>query len=138
MLGVPFLPPGAITDASNRAREMVNRLHARMAPPPVRILEGIFGMLDHRVLVALCAAGVPEALTGKTDPEVLASKIGVDPVPLERLLRFAATRGWVASIVAAGSVRPRSRRSFAVTILADGGRGSNSQGATRSSPRSHH
>ena len=23
-----------------------------MAPPPVRILEGLFGMLDHRVLVA--------------------------------------------------------------------------------------
>ncbi|MEO5842614.1 MAG: methyltransferase [Acidimicrobiales bacterium] len=95
MLGVPFLPPGAVTGASNRARSMVYRLHARMAPPPVRILEGIFGALEHRVLVALCAAGVPDALTDKTDPAALADKIGVDPIALERLLRFAATRGWV-------------------------------------------
>ena len=95
VLGVPFLPPGAVTGVSNRTREMVNRLHARMAPPPVRILEGIFGMLDHRVLVALCAAGVPDALTDKTEPAALANKIGVDPVALERLLRFAALRGWV-------------------------------------------
>jgi len=111
VLGVPFLPPGAVTGASNRAREMVHRVHSRMAPPPVRILEGIFGMLDHRVLVALCAAGVPDALSGKTDPASLADKVGVDPVALERLLRFAATRGWVR-IDRRGRVGPTAVTAF--------------------------
>jgi SAM-dependent methyltransferase len=111
VLGVPFLPPGAITGISNRAREAVGHLHARMAPPPVRILEGIFGVLDHRVLVVLCAAGVPDALTGKTNPAALASKIGVDPVALERLLRFAAARGWVR-IDRRGRVRPTAVTAF--------------------------
>ncbi|HUP71434.1 MAG TPA: methyltransferase [Acidimicrobiales bacterium] len=111
VLGVPFLPPGAVTTASNRAREVVNRLHARMAPPPVRILEGIFGMLDHRVLVALCAAGVPDALTDKIEPIALAKELGVDPVALERLLRFAATRGWVR-IDRRGRVRPTAVTAF--------------------------
>jgi hypothetical protein len=90
---------------------MVHHLHSRMAPPPVRILEGIFGMLDHRVLVALCAAGVPDALSGKTDPASLADKVGVDPVALERLLRFAATRGWVR-IDRRGRVGPTAVTAF--------------------------
>ena len=68
VLGVPFLPPGR----GHRLRQPGHGrssagMHARMAPPPVRILEGIFGMLDHRVLVALCAAGVPDALDPTTD-----------------------------------------------------------------------
>ncbi|MEO8695681.1 MAG: methyltransferase [Acidimicrobiales bacterium] len=111
VLGVPFLPPGAVTGAGNRARALVYRLHARMAPPPVRILEGIFGALEHRVLVALCAAGVPDALTGKIDPAALAGKIGADPIALERLLRFAATRGWVR-IDRRGRVRPTAVTAF--------------------------
>jgi hypothetical protein len=90
---------------------MVYRLHARMGPPPVRILEGIFGVLEHRVLVALCAAGVPDALTDKTDPTALADRIGADPVALERLLRFAATRGWVR-IDRRGRVRPTAVTAF--------------------------
>jgi hypothetical protein len=66
-----------------------------MAPPPVRILDGLFGILDHRVLVTLCQAGVPEALTAPTEIADLAERIGVDASILERLLRFASTRGWV-------------------------------------------
>jgi SAM-dependent methyltransferase len=82
-----------------------------MAPPPVRILEGIFGALEHRVLVALCATGVPEALTGTTDATALAHKIGAEPVALERLLRFAATRGWVR-IDRRGRVGPTAVTAF--------------------------
>ena len=111
VLGVPLIPPVAVTSASNRARGMLGRLHARMAPPPVRILEGIFGMLEHRVLVALCAAEVPDALTRPMEPVDLAQKIGVDPDGLERLLRFAATRGWLR-IDRRGRVRPTAVTAF--------------------------
>lgn len=111
VLGVPFLPPGFVTAGGNRARAAVGRLHARMAPPPVRILEALFGLLGHRVLVALCEAGVPEALTSPVRPDDLARRVGVDPARLERLLRFAATRGWVR-IDRRGRVRPTRVTAF--------------------------
>jgi O-methyltransferase domain len=111
ILGVPVLPPGAVTAATNRIRAAIGALHARMAPPPVRILEGLFGLLEHRVLVALCAAGVPDALTAPTTPAELATRIGVDAERLERLLRFAAAHGWVR-IDGRGLVRPTSVTSF--------------------------
>lgn len=96
VLGVPLLPPGPLAVAANRARALLGRLHASMAPPPVRILEGVFGMLDHRVLVAICDVGVPDALSGPMEIGELADRLDADAAMLERLLRFAATRGWVA------------------------------------------
>jgi len=61
---VPLLPAGRITVVANRSRELLGRLHGSMAPPPVRILEGLFGVLEHQVLVSFCDAGVPDALHG--------------------------------------------------------------------------
>jgi hypothetical protein len=105
LVGVPVLPPGAVTVATNRLRSAIAAVHAGFAPPPVRIIEGLFGMLEHRVLVALCEAGVPDALTSPTMPADLAARVGADAARLERLLRFAATRGWVR-IDRRGRVRP--------------------------------
>ncbi|MCU1354088.1 MAG: hypothetical protein JWM05_3297 [Acidimicrobiales bacterium] len=105
VLGVPFLPPGRATGATNRLRAALRRAHAGTAPPPVRILEGVFGLLDHRVLVALCQAGVPEALDRPMIPSALAATVGADPARLERLLRYGATRGWVR-VDRRGRVRP--------------------------------
>lgn len=95
VLGVPSLPLGQITNAGNRVRRGLGRLHGAVAPPPVRILEGLFGILEHRALVVLCRAGVPDALTRPTAVPQLAGRLGVEPVRLERLLRYAATKGWV-------------------------------------------
>lgn len=111
VLGVPAMPPGAVTMTGNRIRSRVGRLHRALAPPPVRILEGALGLLDHRVLVALCNAGVPEALTGPTAVTDLAARIGADETMLDRLLRFAATRGWVR-IDRRGRVRPTRVTAF--------------------------
>jgi len=95
VLGVPFLPPGATTAATNRLRAALGRVHAAMGPPPVQILESLFGILDHRVLVALCEAGVPDHLTGAMTIAELARRTSSDPERLERLLRFGSTRGWL-------------------------------------------
>lgn len=111
VLGVPVLPPGRATVATNRLRSRVGRIHAAMAPPPVQILEGLFGMLDHRVLVTLCRLGVPEALTSPTAPDELARTVGADPVRLTRLLRYASTRGWVR-IDRRGRARPTRVTAF--------------------------
>jgi hypothetical protein len=95
VLGVPALPPAGVAAAGNRFREQLGKVHRAMAPPPVSILEGLFGLLDHRVLVALCEAGIPEAVTGPVSIAELARRVDADPEMLERLLRFAASRGWV-------------------------------------------
>jgi hypothetical protein len=105
VVGLPILPPGRITVAATQARALVGRLHAAMAPAPVRILEGLFGLLEHRVLVSICELGVPDALVAPTTVAALAIRLDTNAVTLERLLRFAATRGWVR-IDSRGRVRP--------------------------------
>lgn len=111
VLGVPLLPPGPVTAAGNRIRGLLGRLHGGMAPPPARILEGLFSMLEHRALVLLCQTGVPDALTGPTAVPRLANTLGADAVRLERLLRYAATKGWVR-IDRRGRVRPTRITAF--------------------------
>ena len=95
VLGVPRLPPGRATVAVNRLRALHGRVHASAAPPPLRIMESLFGMLDHRVLVALCEAGVPDALHHPTSITDLADQLKVDRALLHRLCVFADTHGWL-------------------------------------------
>lgn len=105
VVGVPFLPPARLGTAATRARAAISGLADRMAPPPVAILEALFGLLDHRVLVALCDADVPDLLVGAVRPADLARRAGADPERLERLLRAAAVNGWVR-FDRRGRVRP--------------------------------
>ena len=95
VLGIPALPPGAVARGGTRMRAGVARVADVFAMPPVRILEGIFGLLDHRVLVALCEAGVPEALDRPTHIDDLAEQLAVDPDRLARLLRYAVAKRWL-------------------------------------------
>jgi O-methyltransferase domain len=95
ILGVPFIPPASMSEGGARVRSALGRLHRAMAPPPVQILESALALLDHRVLVALCEAGVPDALDHPMTVEQLASALSVDPTRLDRLVRFASARGWV-------------------------------------------
>jgi hypothetical protein len=95
ILGVPVLPPAAVTRATQRLRAGLARLRRAPAPPPVRILEGLLGALDLAALVALCRTRVPERLTTPMDIESLAADLAVDLDRLERLLRYATVRGWV-------------------------------------------
>lgn len=95
VMGVSTLPPAAVTGATQRLRAGLARLRRAPAPPPVRILEGLFGTLDLAALVALCRVGVPDQLTEPTDLDALAVGLAVDRDRLHRLLRYATVRGWV-------------------------------------------
>jgi O-methyltransferase domain len=66
-----------------------------MVPPPVQILESLFGVLDYGALVALGKLGVADALQGRRAIGDLAAHLGVEPDRLDRLTRYAATRGWL-------------------------------------------
>jgi hypothetical protein len=106
VLGLPVLPPAWVTGLVRRLRASTARALRAGDPAPVRILEGLQGVLDTAALVTLCRLGVPERLTETMDVEVLASDLGVDRVRLGRLVRYAAARGWVA-LDRHGRVRPR-------------------------------
>lgn len=95
ILGVPMLPPGTVSAALTKVRARLRRFTDNLAPPPVQILESLFGALDHRVLVALCELEIPDHLARPTPIDDLARAVDADPARLERLLRFAAARGWV-------------------------------------------
>ncbi len=110
-LGVPVLPPAFVSEAGTRLRSFVGRIHRAMAPPPVQILEAALSLLDHRALVALCATGVPEALTKKMTIVELADQLDADHDRLERLVRFGAARGWLR-IDRRGLVRPNAVTEF--------------------------
>ena len=95
VLGVPMLPPGGMTRLANRFRAGLARLHRGSAPPPARLLEAALGTLDVAVLDAMCRLELPKRLRTPTSCTVLADVLDLDPLRLERLLRYAATRGWV-------------------------------------------
>jgi O-methyltransferase domain len=110
-LGVPFIPPVMISALSTRLRGALGRLHRALAPPPVRILESGLSLLDHRVLVALCQSGIPDAIDDVTSVCALADELGVDRARLDRLVRFAAARGWL-KVDRRGRVRATKTTAF--------------------------
>lgn len=95
ILGLPFLPPAAATGMVTRVREWIGRTPRAMAPPPVHILESVLSVYDNRGLGLLVELGVPERLDRPMSPSELAEACHVQPDALGRLLRFAATRGFV-------------------------------------------
>ena len=111
VLGVPFLPPARATLATTRVRSALARLHRTMAPPTLGILESLLGVLDLAALVALCELDVPDHLDGAMTPAALADAVGADAAALDRLLRYAATRGWVR-LDRRGRVRPTATTRF--------------------------
>jgi hypothetical protein len=111
VVGVPRLPPAWLADALIRLRARMVRVLRAGDPPPVRILEGLQGVLDTAALAALCRLGVPERLTRRMDIDALAGELRVDPTRLGRLVRYAAARGWVG-LDRHGRVRPKPVLTF--------------------------
>jgi hypothetical protein len=106
VFGVPALPPAWLAGAVIRLRARLARILRAGDPPPVRIIEGLQGVLDTAALATLCRLGVPEQLSGRMGLDVLAKDLGVDPIRLGRLVRYSAARGWVG-LDRHGRVRPR-------------------------------
>jgi C-methyltransferase len=111
ILGVPALPPAAVSSLVDRLRAGVAGLHRRLAPPPVQVLEGLFGALDHAALGALCRLGVPDRLEGPVPLAELAERVDADPEVVRRLVAYAAARSWLR-IDRQGRVRPNRTTRF--------------------------
>jgi hypothetical protein len=95
VVGIPVLPPAALVPLVDRVRAAIATVHRRLAPPPVQIVEALFGALDYAAVGALCALDVPEHLCGAMRVEELASRVDTDTATLGRLVRYAVGRGWL-------------------------------------------
>lgn len=95
VLGVPTIPPAAATRFANRVRGRLGRLAERLAPPPVAVLETLFGALDARALVVLCDLDVPDVLRRPMTIDELAVAVGAPSDVLTRYVRVAVVRGWI-------------------------------------------
>lgn len=95
IVGVPILPPARVAAFTTAMRSALAMLHRWTAPPPVQILDALLGVLDGAALLAFCRLGIPEQLEGGTTVDALAEAVGADVEHLERVVRFAAARGWI-------------------------------------------
>lgn len=111
VVGVPTIPDGRLAAVAARLRVAVDRLHRAMAPPPLQVLESMFGVLDPAALTTLCRLDVPDRLTRPVTVDDLAATLEVDAASLERLLRYGAARGWLR-IDRRGRVRPNRTTAF--------------------------
>ncbi len=95
LIGAPIVPPGWVTGVVLKLRAMLGRLHQRMAPPAVRIMEGLFGLLDNRALAMLVEYDVPDRLSHPMGLQELATLTDTSAPQLRRLLNYAVARGFV-------------------------------------------
>ncbi|HEX6312920.1 MAG TPA: methyltransferase [Acidimicrobiia bacterium] len=112
LLGVPFVPPAWVSRAVVAMRRRLAALHRGTAPASIRVLEGLFGLVDNRVLGLLVELDVPERLDRPRTSAELAVAVDADEANLERLLRYAAGRGFVRR-----DRRGRYRANDVTTIL---------------------
>ncbi|HEX4249453.1 MAG TPA: methyltransferase [Pseudonocardia sp.] len=111
MAATPRVPPARIAQAGMAARDQVQRLHRRMAPAPVTLLEMIWGSMITQALYVAAKFGIADLLAaGPMTPEEIARRVDASPEGVFRLLRALASRGVFA-------VRPDGR--FELTPLAE-------------------
>ena len=97
LIGVPVVPPAAASRGTTRLRAAAASLLQLMVPPPLSILESLFGLVDHAAMVAFVELGIPDqlAVTRTMSVAELAEALPADADSLERLVRYAAMRGWL-------------------------------------------
>ena len=95
LIGAPMVPPGWVTSLVLKLRTFIGHLHRRMAPPAVQILEALFGLIDNRTLGMLVAYDIPDRLSHPMGLHELAELTGTRAPALQRLLNYAAVRGFV-------------------------------------------
>ena len=90
----PRLPPSWAVGPLFRLRHALGRVHRRVGPPVLALLDGSLGMMQTRALAIVAELGVADALgRRRLDTAALASEVGADGDALGRVLRFLAARG---------------------------------------------
>jgi hypothetical protein len=91
------LPPTPIVRGAFALRSRVRRAADAVLPPQGITVERTFLIAEVKLLGVVCEIGVPEAIdAGPHRPDEIASSVGARADPLDRVLRFLASRGWFA------------------------------------------
>ena len=94
MATVTATPPVPVVRLVERLRHYLYRIQARLAPPPVAMLDLIVAGWVSQAIEAAAELGVADALvSGPLRPDELARKVGADPDAFDRLLRTLISRG---------------------------------------------
>jgi len=96
LVGAPVLPPPSATKGFTRFRGALLRLRRTAGVPQLTVFDGVNALLDNRVLGLLVELDVPDHLDRALTVGELAAATGSNADPLERVLRYAAARGFVA------------------------------------------
>ena len=97
VFGSRFLPPVWLSRALVRLRSTVASLHRRTAPPPLYVVESLLlGLGDNRTLGLLVSLDIPDKLKEPMTADALAEATGTDSDALDRVLRYAIVRGFLA------------------------------------------
>ena len=105
------VPPAKAVRVVERARHHLNRLHQRMVPPHVAMMDLIMGAWIAQAITATADLGVADALAkGPLSVDELAAAVKADRDALGRLLRALASRG---------IFRQRRDGRYELTALAD-------------------
>jgi O-methyltransferase domain/Dimerisation domain len=88
------VPPARVVRAIDLARHHLSRLHRRMAPPHVAMLEMITEAWATQAITAAADLGIADALArGPLSADELAGAVNADADALSRLLRALMSRG---------------------------------------------
>ncbi|MFI0943129.1 methyltransferase [Streptomyces sp. NPDC021020] len=88
------MPPPRLVRIVERLRESVFRLHQRMMPPPVTMLEMITAGMVSQAIQVTATLGIADALAdGPRTPQEIARTVGASADGVNRLLRALASYG---------------------------------------------
>ncbi len=88
------VPPAQLARAVEWTRHHVLRIHQRLVPPPMAMMEMIVAGWPAQAITAAAQLGIADALAeGPLSLDELAARVGADPDALRRLLRALVGRG---------------------------------------------
>ncbi len=88
------VPPARVVRAMETARHHLDRMHRRMVPPPVAMIEMIIDAWSAQAITAAADLGIADALAnGPLSADELAAAVDADAGALSRLLRALISRG---------------------------------------------
>lgn len=88
------MPPVPLVRLTERVRDHLYRLHQRLAPPPVAMLEMILAAWTSQAIEAAAELGIADALAaGPLSADDLARTVSADPDAVNRLMRALVSRG---------------------------------------------
>jgi hypothetical protein len=91
----PRIPPTGVVKRAFALRNRLRRSADALLPPQGIVAERSFLIAEIKLLGVVCEIGVPEAIdSGATSALELADRVGAQADPLERTMRFLASRGW--------------------------------------------